>query len=100
MTIYVSSCLPIKNASLFQGDNMSKIKVSISVDDAHIEKILEVARGLQSAGMDVEQTLPIVGAISGLIDSNNVDSLYQVEGVQHIEPAQDYQLAPPDSDVQ
>jgi hypothetical protein len=100
MAIYLSSDLPVKNASLVQGANMSKVKVSVSVDDAHIEQILEVAQDLQSAGMDVEQTLPTVGVISGSIDSRDVDSLSQVEGVRHIEPERSYQLAPPDSDIQ
>ena len=79
---------------------MPKVKVSVSVDDAHVNQILKVAEGLQSVGMDVEQTLPNVGIISGSIASDQVNRLYQIEGVQHIEPEQGYQLAPPDSDVQ
>jgi len=79
---------------------MPKVKVSVSVDDAHINQILKVAEDLQLVGMDIEQTLPSVGIISGSIASDQVNRLYQIEGVQHIEPEQDYQLAPPDSDVQ
>jgi hypothetical protein len=79
---------------------MPKVKVSVSVDNAHIDQILEVSRGLQSVGMDVEQTLPSVGVISGSISSDQVNRLYQIEGVQHIESERSYQLAPPDSDVQ
>ena len=79
---------------------MPKIKVSVSVDDAHVNQILKVAEGLQSVGMDVEQTLPSVGVISGSIASEQINRLYQIEGVQHIEPERSYQLAPPDSDVQ
>jgi hypothetical protein len=79
---------------------MPKVKVSVSVDDAHVNQILKVAEGLQSVGMDVEQTLPSVGVISGSIASDQVNRLYQIEGVQHIEPERSYQLAPPDSDLQ
>ena len=79
---------------------MSQIKISISVDDAHVDQILEVAEGLRSLGMTVEQMLSIVGVISGSIDSEQVNRLYQVKGVQHIEPEQGYQLPPPDSDIQ
>ena len=79
---------------------MPKVKVSVSVDDAHVNQILKVAEDLQLVGMDIEQTLPSVGIISGSIASDQVNRLYQIEGVQHIEPEQDYQLAPPDSDVQ
>ncbi len=79
---------------------MPKIKVSISVDDAHVDRISEVAQGLQSAGLEVEQVLPTVGMISGSIDSNQVNRLSQIQGVQYIEPEQSYQIAPPDSDIQ
>lgn len=79
---------------------MPKIKVSVSVDDTHVNQILKVAESLQSVGMDVEQTLPSVGIVSGSIASDQVNRLYQIEGVQHIEPERSYQLAPPDSDVQ
>ncbi|MFB2877069.1 hypothetical protein [Floridanema aerugineum] len=79
---------------------MPKIKVSISVDDAHVDRISEVAQDLQSAGLEVEQVLPTVGMISGSIDSTQVNRLSQIEGVQYIEPEQSYQIAPPDSDIQ
>jgi hypothetical protein len=79
---------------------MPKIKVSISVDDAHIDRLMEVAASLQSVGMDVEQTLPSVGIISGSVSSDRVNGLYHIEGVQHIEPEQIYQLSPPGADVQ
>ncbi|MFB2935816.1 hypothetical protein ACE1B6_11235 [Aerosakkonemataceae cyanobacterium BLCC-F154] len=79
---------------------MPKIKVSISVDDAHVDRISEVAKKLQSAGLVVEQILTTVGVISGSINSDQVNHLSQMEGVQHIEPEQSYQIAPPDSDIQ
>lgn len=79
---------------------MPKVKVSVSVDDAHVNQLLKVAESLQSVGMDVEQTLLSIGVISGSIASDQVNRLYQIEGVQHIEPERSYQLAPPDSDIQ
>ena len=100
VSIYSSNVLLAENAYFLRGTNMPKVKVSVSVDDAHVNQILKVAEGLQSVGMDVEQTLPSVGVISGSIASDQVNRLYQIEGVQHIEPERSYQLAPPDSDVQ
>lgn len=79
---------------------MSQIKVSVSVDDAHIAQIQEVARRLQAVGLAVEQTLPGIGVISGSIDSERVNSLYQIEGVQQVESERSYQLPPPESDIQ
>lgn len=78
---------------------MSKVRVSISVEEAYISRILEISQRLQSFGMDVEQTLPSIGVISGLIDSDQIDCL-KIEGVQQIEPEQNYQIAPPESDIQ
>lgn len=79
---------------------MPKIKVSISIDDAHLEQIREISQKLQSVGLHVEQTLPIVGIISGSVESDQINAFYQVEGVQHIEPEGGFQLAPPDSEIQ
>ena len=79
---------------------MSKVQVSISIDDAHINQISEIAKNLQSMGMDVEQTLPSIGVISGSVSSDQVNHLDKIEGVQHVESERSYQLAPPDSDIQ
>jgi hypothetical protein len=88
------------NVYLLQGAEMPKIRVSVSVDDAHLAQILEVVKRLQSAGLEVEQTLPSVGVISGLIDADRVNSLYQITGVQQIESERSYQLPPPDAEIQ
>jgi subtilisin family serine protease len=37
---------------------------------------------------------------NGSIQSDKLKSLYQIEGVQNVEPQQSYQLAPPSSDLQ
>jgi hypothetical protein len=79
---------------------MSTVNVTISVDNAHLEQISEITKRLQSAGMSVEQTLPTIGVISGSIDSEEVNRLYQIEGVQTIEPQQSYRLPPPESEIQ
>ncbi|WP_019499645.1 hypothetical protein [Pseudanabaena sp. PCC 6802] len=79
---------------------MSKVKVSISIDDAHIDRISEIAKSLQAMGVDVEQTLPSIGIISGSVSSEQVHRLNQIEGIQHVETERDYQLPPPDADIQ
>jgi hypothetical protein len=79
--------------------DMSKVQVSISIDDAHINQISEIVKSLQSAGMDVERTLPSIGVISGSVSLDQVNRLDKIEGV-HVEPEHSYQLAPPDSDIQ
>lgn len=79
---------------------MSKVQVSISIDDDHVNKISEIVKSLQSVGMDVEQTLPSIGIISGSVSSDQLNNLNGIEGVQHVESERSYKLAPPDSNIQ
>lgn len=79
---------------------MSKIQISISVDDAHLDRIQDVAQNLRAAGMNVEQTLSSIGVISGSIHSDQLDCISQIKGVRHIEQQREFQIAPPDSDIQ
>ncbi len=79
---------------------MSEVKISVSVDDAHLSQISQISQQLQSSGMNVEQTLSIVGIVSGSIDQNKLNNLYQIEGVKNVESQQGFQLAPPNSDIQ
>lgn len=79
---------------------MSEVKISVSVDDAHLSQISQISQQLQSSGMNVEQTLSIIGVVSGSIDQNKLNNLYQIEGVKNVESQQGFQLAPPNSDIQ
>jgi MoaA/NifB/PqqE/SkfB family radical SAM enzyme len=64
---------------------MSQINIVISVDDEHLEKILEVAASLRAAGMTVENIMPEVGVISGSIDYEKSEALSDIEGVEYVE---------------
>lgn len=79
---------------------MSQVQVSVSVDNTHLSQIEQISQQLQSSGMNVEQTLSSIGVINGSIQSDRLNSLYQIEGVQNVETQQSYQLAPPSSDIQ
>lgn len=98
--IYLSKGISTQNPSSIQGNEMSQVKVSVSVDNAHLPQIEQVSQQLQSSGMNVEQTLSSIGVINGSIESDKVNSLYQIEGVQNVESQQGYQLAPPNSELQ
>jgi hypothetical protein len=98
--IYLSTHISILNQPFIRGDLMSKVPVSVSVDDAHLAQIEQIAQQLSSSGMDVQQTLPSIGVISGSIETDQLNHLYQIEGVQNIESQQGYQLAPPSSPIQ
>lgn len=88
------------NSTFIQGIEMSQIKISVAVDDAHLSQIQQISEQLQSSGMNVEKILSSIGVINGLVESNQLDSLYQIEGIQSIEPQQGFQLAPPNSNIQ
>lgn len=79
---------------------MSKVQISVSVNNDRLAQIEQISQQLQSSGMDVQQTLSSIGVITGSIDSDLLNSLSQIDGVQSVEQQQGYQLAPPSSDIQ
>ncbi len=79
---------------------MAKVSLLVSVDDEHLDRFSEVVRGVEDAGMEVEQKLEDLGVLTGSIDSEKVEALRQVEGVSHVEESRGFQIPPPDSDVQ
>ncbi|MBE9124625.1 MULTISPECIES: ketohydroxyglutarate aldolase [unclassified Coleofasciculus] len=79
---------------------MSKINVSVSLDDEHIDQILEVAHNLESAGMKVENMMSGIGVLTGSCDSEKIEVLARVEGVSAVEPERRVQIAPPESEIQ
>jgi hypothetical protein len=79
---------------------MPKINLLVAVDENHIGQILEVAQNLRSSGMYVEQILDQLGVITGSCDSAKMTDISQVPGVSKIEVEREYQLPPPNSDLQ
>jgi len=78
----------------------TKLEVTIVVDENYLGRMAEVVQNLRSAGMNVKQSMEHLGLIVGLIDPKNMPALSQVEGISHIEQAQQFQLAPPESELQ
>ncbi len=79
---------------------MSKVQVTISIDDAHLEQIDQVADQLKAAGLDVAQTMSTLGIVTGSIDSDKMSSLSEVTGVDSVEVDKTITLPTPGSDVQ
>ena len=79
---------------------LNRTHVTVSVDDAHLSQINQVAAHLRAAGMEVEQTLDAIGAISGHVGDDRLASLAQVPGVAAVEPERSFQLPPPDAKIQ
>lgn len=79
---------------------MTVRRVSVSVDDDHIDTIGVVAEALRHEGMQVEQVMDTLGIISGSVPEEAEPALRRVAGVVSVDESRDYQLPPPDSPVQ
>lgn len=79
---------------------MTKLKVSISVDDEHLSEFSKVMKKVEKAGMEIDQELEDIGVATGSIDEEKVGKLRDVEGVSHVEEERQIQIPPPESDVQ
>lgn len=79
---------------------MDKVRVTIAIDEAHLDQLDDVADQLKAAGLDIEQTLSTLGIVSGAVARDKMSSLSQVSGVESIEVDRRYQLNPPGSEVQ
>ena len=79
---------------------MTKVRLLVSVDDEHLNRFSEVVNDVEAAGMQVEQTMEDLGALVGSIEPAQVETLRQVEGVSSVEESRQFQIPPPDSEVQ
>lgn len=82
-----------------RGDD-SKVDVIVSVDEEHLGALPEVVERLRSAGMEVGEALPALGAVTGSAHPSQADALAQVEGVSHVERSREIRLPPPDAEIQ
>ena len=74
--------------------------VNIAAADDCMDRLPEVVKAAKKAGLKVEQELELLGMMSGSIDSAKLEKLSNVPGVAAVERSQEYQLPPPDSEVQ
>ena len=77
-----------------------KHKVVVTVEDSGADAIEKVSERCRAAGLRITESLEFLGQIIGEIDADKEASLRRVPGVSSVEPSQEYQLPPPDSDVQ
>jgi len=79
---------------------MTKEVITVSVADDHLDRFSEVVQSCEKAGLKVEQQLQEIGVVSGSIDPACIANLSKVKGVAHVERERQFQLPPPDSDIQ
>ncbi len=75
-------------------------KVTVTVADDHLDHIEEVAQRLRSAGMTVDRVLGPVGIITGSLQPSGRPSIEAMAEVAAVEDDMEFQLPPPDSDLQ
>jgi hypothetical protein len=79
---------------------MARISVSLSVSDDRIDQFPEVVDRAREAGLDVWQELDLIGVVSGSIDEERLEELRRIPGVAAVEPEREFQIPPPDSEIQ
>ncbi|HEX6898912.1 MAG TPA: hypothetical protein VF789_04330 [Thermoanaerobaculia bacterium] len=77
-----------------------KVRVLITIDDEHLNDIDRLVKACEKAGLEVESSLESIGTITGAIDPDKLDELSRVPGVAGVEREGEYDVGPPDSDLQ
>jgi hypothetical protein len=75
-------------------------RLNVLVADAWLDRLSEVVKRLESAGMRVTEVIASIGAVTGSAPTDRIDSLARVSGVEAVERERVYQLPDRDSDVQ
>ena len=81
------------------GDHQ-KVTLLVTVDDEYADRVSEVAERLRAVGMKVENLMEVLGTITGSIEADKVELVSHLTGVAHVETSREFQLAPPDSEIQ
>jgi hypothetical protein len=79
---------------------MSKQYVIVSVADDHLSDFEQVIQRCQAVGLVVAQRLPILGILEGVIDESALPQLAAVDGIKAVEAQSEFQLKPPEDDIQ
>lgn len=75
------------------------VNISVTIDQAHLSGIGDVAEALRARGMQINQVLES-GFITGSITNDRRSALDAVEGVQSVDKQLAYQLPPAEDDIQ
>ncbi len=76
------------------------LEVIVSVDDAHVDSLAEVAQALRGLGMRVDGYLEELGTLTGSIKASQLERVREVRGIAGVERSREFRLPPPDSEVQ
>jgi hypothetical protein len=60
-------------------------RIIVTVDDQNLSVIQSVVTALESAGMKVDEVLPVIGIITGEVSQSKLEGLKSVKGVANVE---------------
>ena len=75
-------------------------RIIVTVDDAFVGRIDQVAQNLRRAGMTIDQVLSATGAITGSIAAGKLGAVRRLPGVASVEPDSEFRIPPPESEIQ
>ncbi|WP_068269267.1 hypothetical protein [Aldersonia kunmingensis] len=78
----------------------SPIGVTITIDDAALGDVHDIAEQARAAGLTVSSVLDTLGIITGSVDREAIAALARIPGVSAVEPEAGIGIAPPDSPIQ
>ena len=64
---------------------MSRVNIAVAVAEDARGRIYEVAAGCRALGLDHTATLPVVGVLTGSMESDELTKLFGVPGVLAVE---------------
>ncbi len=73
--------------------------IVVTVDDASLPRISEIAKQLRSRGLKVDSVLEATGLITGSTTEDDA-RLQTIPGVVSVEESPEFHLPPPDSPIQ
>lgn len=68
---------------------MSKILVSLIVEETYLVHFAEIVESCKAVGMEVQRQMTAIGVISGTIEASGIHVLAQIQGVRHVETSRD-----------
>ncbi|HEX8398070.1 MAG TPA: hypothetical protein VF644_11635 [Pyrinomonadaceae bacterium] len=71
---------------------MSKVEVIVKVEDSSADKMSDIARQCEQAGMRVGQQMKSLGMISGEVERANIGKLERIRGVAYVEESREIKL--------
>jgi len=78
-----------------------RLNVVVSVDEARLKDFADVLQEMAEAGLHIENEMAVLGTVSGSVDDpRGLSRLRRVKGVAHVERCRQFQIAPPNAEIQ